>query len=102
MGKKKKKKAKIEEMPETATEQAMDISHLDHEVEFENPPEAESPTPEIIEEEEPKPARSSSPRYAVLRDSLEQLVKDAPSFEDVMRNPWLYMNWRTRVAQLVS
>ena len=55
----------------------------------------ENPTATTAKIEEP-----ADPRYTLLKESLKQAVDDSPAFANVKDNPWLYLEWRNRVAGL--
>jgi len=60
------------------------------------------PEEETLKEPTETVAEKEDPRYTVLKDTLQNLMSSAPSFGEVQRNPWLYLEWRNQLANLVQ
>ena len=91
---KRKKKPVVADVAEVLPESPAlpymtNVTIEDSEIPVENPT---LPPAEIKEPEDP--------RYTLLQESLKQAVDDSPSFTKVKDNPWLYLEWRNRIAGL--
>ena len=79
-------------------------------------PEQPDPSEDSVEHEEETPSGATlevvetetvieveeDPRYALLKQSLIDLLTAAPTFEKGKENPWLWLEWRNQIANLVQ
>lgn len=106
MGKRKRNKKKQEEV-EVIPESPASPDSADVSIENTEKPSvlATQPTIEIeesIEEHVIEIPEPEDPRYTILKDSIINLLKASPKFRLVSENPWLYLEWRSQLANLVE